>query len=74
MDNRLYRTVEWLERSQSPFAIARLIMMSGINLRKIGPSDPEDRRSMIRIEQAARSILSTADLAVVHSLLRDETR
>lgn len=70
--NRLYQVVDWLEQSQSPFAIARLIMMSGVNLRKIKESDPEDRRLMLRVEQAARAILSDSDLQTLRTKLTDE--
>lgn len=58
MRSRIHLIKTFLEQKKSPFAISRLIMMSGVSLRDTGPDSHDDPDSLAKVEASAMEMLT----------------
>jgi len=72
MTNRIYVITGYVEKRKSGFGVARLIMMSGVNVRGFGPQDPESPDALERVKQALTQLLSPQELKELVRLLAEE--
>ncbi len=68
---RIYQIVCYLEKEHTSFAVSRLIMMSGIPVRKFTPISDDNPETLNKIRVALRSILKPEDLSRMQSLFKD---
>jgi hypothetical protein len=71
MANRISRITSYVEKRKLGFGVARLIMMSGVNVRNFGPNDPDPPDALRRLEQALPHLLSTQELQELQNLLSE---
>ncbi|MFE8596514.1 hypothetical protein KYC5002_13690 [Archangium violaceum] len=71
MANRISRITAFVEKRKLGFGVARLIMMSGVNVRSIGPNDPDPPDALRRLEQALPQLLSAQELSELQQLLSE---
>ncbi|HEX8441567.1 hypothetical protein [Archangium sp.] len=71
MANRISRITSFVEKRRLGFGVARLIMMSGVNVRGIGPNDPDPPDALRRLEQVLPQILSAPELQELTHLLSE---
>ncbi|AKJ05990.1 hypothetical protein ATI61_110263 [Archangium gephyra] len=71
MANRISRITAYVEKHKLGFGVARLIMMSGVNVRSIGPNDPDPPDALRRLEQALPQLLSAQELSELQQLLSE---
>jgi hypothetical protein len=71
MANRISRITAYVEKRKLGFGVARLIMMSGVNVRSIGPNDPDPPDDLRRLEQALPQLLSAQELSELQQLLSE---
>ena len=71
MANRISRITAYVEKRKLGFGVARLIMMSGVNVRSIGPNDPDPPDALRRLEQALPQLLSAQELRELQELLAE---
>ncbi|PTL80645.1 hypothetical protein [Vitiosangium sp. GDMCC 1.1324] len=71
MANRISRITTYVEKKKLGFGVARLIMMSGVNVRSFGPNDPDPPDALRRLEQALPQLLSAQELLELQSLLTE---
>lgn len=71
MANRISRITSYVEKRKLGFGVARLIMMSGINVRSIGPNDPDPPEALRRLERALPQLLSAQELEELQELLSE---
>lgn len=71
MANRISRITAYVEKRKLGFGVARLIMMSGVNVRSIGPNDPDPPDALRRLEQALPQLLSDQELRELQELLSE---
>lgn len=74
MANRISRITAYVEKRKLGFGVARLIMMSGVNVRGIGPNDPDPPDALLRLKQALPHLLSTQELQELEALLSEAER
>jgi hypothetical protein len=73
MVNRIHLITSYVEKRKSGFGVARLIMMSGANIRGYGPQDPENEDVLERVRQALPQLLSPQELRELVRLLAEES-
>ncbi len=71
MANRISRITSFVEKRKLGFGVARLIMMSGVNVRLIGPNDPDPPEALRRLEQALPHVLSVQEVQELLNLLSE---
>lgn len=71
MANRISRITAYVEKRKLGFGVARLIMISGVNVRSIGPNDPDPPDALRRLEQALPQLLSAQELSELQQLLTE---
>lgn len=71
MANRISRITSYVERKKLGFGVARLIMMSGVNVRSFGPNDPDPPDALRRLEQALPQLLSAQEMLELQTLLAE---
>jgi hypothetical protein len=71
MANRISRITSFVEKHKLGFGVARLIMMSGVNVRSYGPNDPDPPDALRRLEQALPQLLSVQELLELQNLLSE---
>jgi hypothetical protein len=71
MANRISRITAFVEKHKLGFGVARLIMMSGVNVRSYGPNDPDPPDALRRLEQALPQLLSNQELRELQKLLSE---
>ncbi len=71
MANRISRITAFVEKRKLGFGVARLIMMSGVNVRGFGPNDPDPPDALRRLEQALPQLLSAQELLELQTLLAE---
>jgi hypothetical protein len=71
MANRISRITSFVEKRRLGFGVARLIMMSGVNVRSFGPNDPDPPEALLRLEQVLPQILSAPELQELANLLSE---
>ncbi|HEX8705796.1 MAG TPA: hypothetical protein VF815_43580 [Myxococcaceae bacterium] len=72
MTNRIHVITSYVEKRKSGFGVARLIMMSGVNVRGFGPQDPDSPDALERVQQALAQLLSPQELKDLVRLLAEE--
>ena len=58
-----------MESRLTPFAISRLIMMTGVSVRKYGPDSVDNVADLRKLQQALKSLLNDRDQADLESEL-----
>jgi|GEM_PF-1282825 len=71
MANRISRITSFIEKRRLGFGVARLIMMSGVNVRSFGPNDPDPPDALRRLEQVLPQILTPQELQELIHLLSE---
>jgi hypothetical protein len=71
MANRISRITSYVEKRKLGFGVARLIMMSGVNVRSFGPNDPDPQDALVRLEQALPQLLSAQEMRELQELLSE---
>ncbi|WNG45519.1 hypothetical protein F0U60_16495 [Archangium minus] len=71
MANRISRITSFVEKRKLGFGVARLIMMSGVNVRSFGPNDPDPPDALRRLEQALPQLLTPQELKELLGLLSE---
>ncbi|HEX8821818.1 MAG TPA: hypothetical protein VF794_17970 [Archangium sp.] len=71
MANRISRITSYVEKRKLGFGVARLIMMSGVNVRGFGPNDPDPPEALRRLEQTLPQLLTTQELQELAHLLSE---
>jgi hypothetical protein len=74
MANRIFLITQFIEKQKSGFGVARLMMMSGVNVRSYGAQDPEHPESFDRVWQALPELLSGQELQELERFLAEEGR
>ena len=74
MANRIFLITQFIEKQKSGFGVARLMMMSGVNVRSYGAKDPEPPESLERVWQALPELLSGQELQELERFLAEEGR
>jgi hypothetical protein len=74
MINRICLITQYIEKRKSGFGVARLMMMSGVNVRGYGLHDPEPPEPLERIQQALPELLSAQELQELERFLSEEDR
>jgi hypothetical protein len=71
MANRISRITQFVEKHKLGIGVARLIMMSGVNVRSFGPNDPDPPDALRRLEQALPQVLSAQELRELQKILSE---
>jgi hypothetical protein len=58
---QIHRIVSFIESRLTPFAVSRLIMLSGVSVRKYGPTSDDNAQDLRKIQLALKSLLSPRD-------------
>lgn len=74
MANRICLITQFIEKRKSGFGIARLMMMSGVNVRTFRLQDPESPESLDRVQQALPELLSAQELQELERFLVEVER
>ena len=61
MASQIHRIVCFVEARLTPFAISRLIMMSGVSVRKYKPDSDDNPQDLRKIQLALKTLLSTRE-------------
>jgi uncharacterized membrane protein len=69
---RIYQIVCHLEAEHTSFAVSRLIMMSGVSVRKFASDSEDSLASLSKIQAALRSLLKADELARIQHLFEAE--
>lgn len=69
---RIHRILRYLEERHTSFAVSRLIMASGVPVRKYGPESDDNEKVIDQIRLALRGILSEAELQRMRPLFEEE--
>ncbi len=69
MDSQIFRIVAFVEAKLTPFAISRLIMLSGVSVRKYGKFSKDDVGDLRKVRSALKMLLSARDLSELEELL-----
>jgi hypothetical protein len=62
MPGGIARMVRWLDGQNAAFAVARLIMMTGIKVRSFDDQSADDPATMKKLEASLRVVLAPNDL------------
>lgn len=74
MANRIFLITQFIEKQKSGFGVARLMMMSGVNVRSHGPQEAEQPDTLERVWQALPELLSGQELQELERFLAEEGR
>jgi hypothetical protein len=74
MANRICLITRFIEKRKSGFGVARLMMMSGVNVRAFRLQDPETPGSLDRVQQALPELLSAQEIQELERFLAEEGR
>jgi hypothetical protein len=69
---RIHRILRYLEERHTSFAVSRLIMASGVPVRKYGPESDDNEKVIAQIRLALRGILSETELQRMRPLFEEE--
>jgi hypothetical protein len=73
MANRICLITQFIEKRKSGFGVARLMMMSGVNVRGYGPQDPDQPEPLERVRRALPDLLSALELQELERILSEPT-
>jgi hypothetical protein len=62
MPNKLHKIVQYLEEQKTSFAVCRLILASGVNLKAYREDIKDDADALRRVEAALPAILTPEEL------------
>ena len=62
MTGRIYRAVKHVEHIKSPFAVSRLIMMTGVSLRRFGEGTEDDPVALKKFQDALVQVLTPEEV------------
>jgi hypothetical protein len=68
---RIHQIVCYLEERHTSFAVSRLIMMSGIQVRKFTPTSEDSADTLTKIRMALRGLLKVEDLKRMQHFFED---
>ena len=71
MASRISLITSFIERRRLGFGVARLIMMSGVNVRDFGPNEPDPPDALRRLKQALPQLLTAQELRELEELLEE---
>ncbi|QRK04441.1 hypothetical protein JQX13_29785 [Archangium violaceum] len=71
MANRISRITSFVEKRKLGFGVARLIMMTGVNVRGFGPNDPDPPDALRRLERALPQLLTAQELMELQGILSE---
>ena len=69
---RIFQIVRFIEQRHTPFAVSRLIMLSGVKVRQYFEDSVDSLPDLAKVRRAARQILSPADQAELGPALADQ--
>ena len=69
----IYRMIKLVEQLKSPFAVSRLIMMTGIPVRQFDATAEDDPVALVKIEKALRELLTADELADLDQQMRQKS-
>ncbi len=69
MESQIYRIVAFIEARLTPFAVSRLIMLSGVSVRKYGRASLDDPQDLRKVRAALPTLLNRHDLFELDELL-----
>ncbi|TXG98148.1 MAG: hypothetical protein E6R08_05315 [Nevskiaceae bacterium] len=69
MDSQIFRIVAFVEAKLTPFAISRLIMLSGVSVRKYGQFSKDDVGDLRKVRAALKTLLNARDLSELEEIL-----
>ena len=69
MESQIYRIVAFVEARLTPFAVSRLIMLSGVSVRKYGRVSIDDPQDLRKVRAALRALLNPRELGEIDALL-----
>ncbi|HND12037.1 MAG TPA: hypothetical protein PKI49_13760 [Pseudomonadota bacterium] len=69
MESQIYRIVVFVESRLTPFAVCRLIMLSGVSVRKYGRVSIDDPQDLRKVRAALRALLNPRELGEIDALL-----
>ncbi len=72
MASRISFITRYVEKRKSGFGVARLIMMSGVSVRAIGPTDPDPPDALERVRQVLPQLLTAQEIQELDRLLEEE--
>lgn len=58
----IYAITVFVEKRKSPFAVSRLIMMSGVNVREYDQYSVDDPEHLVRVRNAVQYLLTPEEL------------
>jgi hypothetical protein len=61
MESQIFRIVAFVEAKLTPFAISRLIMLSGVSVRKYVKFSKDDAGDLRKVRAAVKTLLSASD-------------
>jgi hypothetical protein len=74
MASRISLITSFIEKRKFGFGVARLIMMSGVNVREFGPNAPDSPDALKRLEQALPQLLTAQEQQELESILQEAGR
>ena len=69
MAGKLFQITRFVEEKKTSFAVGRLVMLSGVNLRKATVESPDDAAEIAKVMHALTGLLSHTELAELRKLL-----
>jgi hypothetical protein len=71
MVGQMHRIVHFLDERHTAFAVSRLIMLSGVQVRRYSPDAVDDPALLKRVMAGLKHMLSAADLAELERYLNN---
>ena len=71
MINKIHLITTFVEKRKLGFGVARLLMMSGVDLRSFSEKDPDPPAQLDRVRRALPAILTPQELQELERLLDD---
>ena len=69
MESHIFRIVTFVEDRLTPFAVSRLIMMSGVSVRKYERFSKDDSNDLRKVRAALKTLLNIRDLSELEERL-----
>lgn len=70
MSNSIHAIVSYLDKNHTAFAVSRLIMLSGVPVRRYGVDAPEDDGARRRVLVALRQMFTEREVATLLAELK----
>ena len=69
MESQIFRIVTFIETRLTPFAVSRLIMMSGVPVRKYEKFSKDDANDLRKVRAVLKTLLNAQDLSELEQRL-----